>query len=286
MALLDFLNKRSGDEKAEMTFIDHLEELRWHIIRAVIAVLIGAIVVFIFINNVVDDILFAPAKPGFVTAQWFCTIGRKIGLGEGLCFGNVEVKFLETTMTGQFVSSFTVSFICGFIIAFPYIFWEFWKFVKPALSPVEIKKTRGVIFWVSILFFTGVAFGYFVLTPFMVNFYFTYKLSDLIEIKPTFSDYLENLIYTTVGIGLLFQLPLLVMVLARIGLITAKFLRKYRRHAIVVILILAAIITPTTDPFSLGIVTIPLYVLYEAGIIIAARIGKEKQKRQQEEEWS
>lgn len=120
----------------------------------------------------------------------------------------------------------------------------------------------------------------------MVNFYFTYKLSDLIEIKPTFSDYLENLIYTTVGIGLLFQLPLLVMVLARIGLITAKFLRKYRRHAIVVILILAAIITPTTDPFSLGIVTIPLYVLYEAGIIIAARIGKEKQKRQQEEEWS
>lgn len=140
MALLDFLNKRSGDEKAEMTFIDHLEELRWHIIRAVIAVLIGAIVVFIFINNVVDDILFAPAKPGFVTAQWFCTIGRKIGLGEGLCFGNVEVKFLETTMTGQFVSSFTVSFICGFIIAFPYIFWEFWKFVKPALSPVEIKK--------------------------------------------------------------------------------------------------------------------------------------------------
>jgi sec-independent protein translocase protein TatC len=164
------------------------------------------------------------------------------------------------------------------------VFWEFWRFVKPALSPKEIKRTRGVIFWVSFLFFLGVAFGYFILTPFMINFYFNYKLSPLITIMPTFSDYVEKLVYTTVGIGILFQLPLLVMVLAKIGIITAKFLKKYRRHAFVLILIAAAIITPSTDPFSLTIVTLPLYLLYEASIIIAARINR--QKLQDSKEWS
>jgi sec-independent protein translocase protein TatC len=141
-----------------------------------------------------------------------------------------------------------------------------------------------VIFWVSVLFFTGVAFGYFILTPFMVNFYFNYRLSAQIEIMPTFSDYLENLIYTTVGIGVLFQLPLLVMVLARIGIVTGRFLRKYRRHAFVLILIAAAIITPSTDPFSLTIVTVPLYALYEASIVIASRINRRQERERNE--WS
>ncbi|HPG10472.1 MAG TPA: twin-arginine translocase subunit TatC [Chitinophagaceae bacterium] len=284
MALLDFLDKRNKDKSAEMSFVDHLEELRWHIIRSLIAVIIGAVAVFVFIYQVVDDILFAPAKPDFITAQWFCEIGRKIGLGEGLCFGNVQVQFIETTMTGQFISSFTLAFVGGFIVAFPYVFWEFWKFVRPALSTTEVKKTRGIIFWVSLLFFAGVAFGYFILTPFMVNFYFTYKLSPLIEIKPTFSDYLENFTYTTVGVGILFQLPLLILLLAKVGFLTASFLRKYRRHALVVILIVAAIITPTTDPFSLTIVTLPLYLLYEAGIRVAARVEKKRAKNT--DEWS
>jgi sec-independent protein translocase protein TatC len=152
------------------------------------------------------------------------------------------------------------------------------------LSEKELKKTRGVIFWVSLLFFTGVAFGYFILTPFMVNFYFNFKLSSQIIIMPSFSDYLENLVYTTVGIGVLFQLPLLIMVLAKIGVVTGKFLRKYRRHAFVLILIAAAIITPSTDPFSLTIVTIPLYLLFEASIIIASRVSRRKEAEQKE--WS
>ena len=283
MALLDFLSKRNKDPHAEMSFIDHLEELRWHIIRAVIAVLIGAVIVFIYSNFVVNHILFAPTRADFISARWLCSLGKSIGIGDTLCFAQVDAKFLETTMTGQFIASFTLAFIGGFILAFPYIFWEFWKFVRPALAPKELKQTRGVIFWVSLLFFLGVAFGYFILTPFMVNFYFNYKLSPQIQIMPTFSDYLENLIYTTVGIGVLFQMPLLVMVLARIGIVTARFLRKYRRHAFVTILIAAAIITPSTDPFSLTIVTIPLYALYEASIIIASRINKRQQKEL--EEW-
>ena len=285
MAILDFFNKRNKDSKAEMSFIDHLEDLRWHVIRSVIAILIGAIVVFVFIREIVTNIIFAPTRADFISAQWLCKIGHKIGIGETLCFPEVHAKFLETQMTGQFVSSFTLAFIGGFIVAFPYVFWEFWKFVKPALSEKEKRKTGGVIFWVSLLFFTGVLFGYFILTPFMVNFYFNYKLSDQITIMPSFSDYLENLIYTTVGIGILFQMPLLVMVLAKIGIVTGKFLKKYRRHAFVIILIAAAIITPSTDPFSLTIVTIPLYLLFEASIIIASRINR-KQQEKEKKEWS
>src|SRR6476469_6911790 len=224
MALLDFLNKRNRNTAAEMSFIDHLEELRWHIIRAVVAVLAGAIIVFIYVREIVDKILLAPAHDTFITYKWLCDAGHFFRLGNSLCMAGTKVSFISTAMTGQFISSFTVAFVGGFIVAFPYVFWEFWRFVKPALSPKELKKTRGVIFWVSFLFFLGVAFGYYILTPFMVNFYFTYTLSDQITVMPTFSDYMENLIYTTVGIGVLFQMPLLVSMLARIGIVTAKFL--------------------------------------------------------------
>jgi len=281
MALLDFFNKRTPDPNAEMSFLDHLEELRWHIIRSVIALLICAIFVFAYSDWIVDDVLFAPTKADFISAKWLCALGQNIGIGDALCFQPIQAQFLETTMTGQFIASFTLAFIGGFILAFPYIFWEFWRFIRPALSEKELKKTRGVIFWVSLLFFSGVLFGYFILTPFMVNFYFNYKLSAQITIMPSFSDYLENLIYTTAGIGILFQMPLLVMLLARIGIVTAAFLRHYRRHAFVIILIAAAIITPSTDPFSLTIVTIPLYLLFEASIILAGRV-----KREEKEEWS
>jgi sec-independent protein translocase protein TatC len=285
MAILDFLNRRNRSAAAEMSFLDHLEELRWHIIRAVIAVLVAAIGVFIYVKEIVDKILLAPAHDNFVTYKWLCAAGHFFWLGNSLCLAGTKVSFISTEMTGQFISSFTIAFMGGFVVAFPYVFWEFWRFVRPALKPKELKKTRGVIFWVSFLFFLGVAFGYYVLTPFMVNFYFSYSLSSLIEIKPTFSDYLENLIWTTVGIGVLFQMPLLMAVLTRIGIISSRFLKKYRRHAFVVIITAAAIITPSTDPFSLTLVTIPLYALYEASIILATRIDKAK-KQEQTEEWS
>lgn len=285
MALLNFFGKRNNkNPKGEMSFIDHLEDLRWHLVRSVIAVVIGAVIVLIFANDIVDNVLMAPTKPDFVSSRWLCTMGHSIGIGNTLCFPPVDAKFLETKMTGQFIAYFTMGFIGGFVLAFPYIFWEFWRFVRPALSEKERKKTRGIIFWVSFLFFLGVAFGYFILTPFMVNFYFNFKLSSQIVIMPSFSDYLENLIYTTVGIGILFQMPLLVMLLARIGVVTARFLRKYRRHAFVIILIAAAIITPSTDPFSLTLVTAPLYLLFEASIILAARVNKRQEKERAE--WS
>ena len=284
MAILDFFEKRKKDPNVEMSFIDHLEELRWHLIRSVIAVAIAAIVFFIYVREIVHNILLAPTQDSFITYSWLCKASHALGLGDAVCMDGVKASFLSTQLTGQFISSFTISFVGGFIVAFPYIIWEFWRFVKPALSPKEKKNTTGVIFWVSMLFFAGIAFGYYILTPFMVNFYFSYSLSPLIEIKPTFSDYLENLIYTTVGVGLLFQMPLLVMVLAKVGILTARFLRKYRRHAFIIIVVAAAIITPSTDPFSLVIVTIPLYLLFEASIILASRINKKQDKTL--EEWS
>src|SRR6185436_11721172 len=160
MALLDFLKKRQKDPKAEMSFIDHLEELRWHIIRSVIAILIGAILVFIKANFIVDKILLAPAHTNFVTYSMFCDLGHFLGIGDTLCFAGVKPAFIATAMTEQFVTTFTVAFVGGFILAFPYVFWEFWRFIRPALSQKELKRTKGVIFWVSFLFFLGVAFGY------------------------------------------------------------------------------------------------------------------------------
>ena len=284
MAIMDFFDKRKKSDSEEMSFIDHLEELRWHLIRSVAAIGISAIVFFIYVREIVNDILLAPARDNFVTYGWFCKLSHALGLGDTICMQGVKVSFLSTELTGQFISSFTISFVGGFVVAFPYIVWEFWRFIKPALSDKEKNNTGGVIFWVSLLFFTGVAFGYYILTPFMVNFYFSYSLSPLIEIKPTFSDYLENLIYTTVGIGVLFQMPLLVMILAKIGIVTGTFLRKYRKHAFIIILIAAAIITPSTDPFSLAIVAIPLYLLFEASIIVASRINKRQENKMKE--WS
>ncbi|MFT3902288.1 MAG: twin-arginine translocase subunit TatC [Niabella sp.] len=285
MALLEFIKRRNeaqGDE--EMPFVEHLEALRWHLIRAAVAVIVCAIVIFIFSDFFVDDIVFGPTKPDFITKKWLCDIGQKVGVGESLCFKDLETRFQETTMTGQFVASFTVAFIGGLVLAFPYVFWELWRFVRPALSNKEKKKTTGIIFWVSVLFFIGVAFGYFILTPLMVNFYFSYKLSDIIDIRPTFSDYIENLGYTTIGIGLLFQMPLLILLLARTGLVTSKMLRRYRRHAIVVIVVAAAIITPTTDPFSLAVVSVPLALLYEVSVSLAARAEKNKLE-EEDPEW-
>jgi sec-independent protein translocase protein TatC len=284
MALLDFFNRRKKDTTTEMSFIDHLEELRWHLIRMVISIVIGAVVVFIYAKEIVDKVLFAPAYNNFITYKWLCDASHALGLGDAVCLTGVDIKFQSNTMTGQFISTFTLAFVGGFIVAFPYVFWEFWRFVKPALSDKERKRTRGVIFWVSLLFFLGVLFGYYILTPFMINFYFSYTLSPLIVNLPNFSDYIENLIYTTVGIGVLFQMPLLVMVLAKIGILTGRFLKKYRRHAFVLIVIAAAIITPSTDPFSLVIVTIPLYLLFEASILIASRINRRQEV--EKKEWS
>ena len=284
MALIPFLNRRGG--KSEMSFVDHLEELRWHLVRAVIAVMVMAGVIFAFQDWVADNILMGPLNKNFVTYSALCRFSQWIGAGDSLCMPVPHVMLQTTAFSTQFITSITMAFLGGFIAAFPYIFWEVWKFVKPALSQKELSYSRGAIAFVSFFFFAGVAFGYFILAPFTFSFLSNYKLGSMnvIETKPTLADYTENLMNITLGAGLAFQLPVVSFVLSKIGIITPKFLRKYRKYAAVAILVLAAIITPSPDWMSQMIVFIPLMLLYELGIIISARVYKAKIAKE-EKEW-
>lgn len=283
---LKLLQRKNKQMQAEMTFIDHLEELRWHIIRAVISILVGAVVIFIYRDWVFDNIVAGPINPDFISYRAFCNFSHWAGLGDALCMPPVQVQMQTTTFGGQFVSSITIAMFGGFILAFPYVFWEIWKFIKPALKPSELSHTRFIIFWVSFFFFLGVSFGFFVLGPFTFNFLsnFTIGVKEMLETRPTLNDYLDNLLNIVIGCGIAFELPVLAFAFTKIGLITPNFLRTSRKYAIVVILIVAAIITPSPDWISQMLVFIPLFSLYEISIIIATRVHKKDMKEQ--EEWS
>jgi sec-independent protein translocase protein TatC len=277
---------KRGSGAAEMSFIDHLEALRWHIMRALVAVLIGAIVVFVKMEFFFGEIVMGPANKDFITYKVLCRFSHWIGMGDAMCMEDIKLKLISTQMSSQFMMSFTIAFVGGFIVAFPYVFWEFWRFVRPALTDKEVKRTRGMIFWVSLLFFSGVAFGYFLIAPYTVNFFAAYTLSPNIANTFTVADYIDNIVSLVLGTGIVFQLPLAVYFLAKMGILTASFLRNYRRFAIVIILILAAVITPP-DVISQLIVTVPLWLLYEISIGIAARVNKNDEFLiQPDKEWS
>jgi sec-independent protein translocase protein TatC len=281
------LNRSSNTQKSEMSFIDHLEELRSHIIRSVIAILIGAAFIFIYRNWIFDNIITGPINKNFISYRALCDFSHWAHMGNALCMPPVEVTMQSTTFGGQFLSSISMALIGGIIIAFPFIFWEFWRFVKPALKEKELKNTRFIIFWVSFFFFCGAAFGYFLLGPFTFNFLAGFQLGteNMIVTRPTFSDYLDNLTNIILGCGLAFELPVLAFILTKIGIITPSFLRTTRKYAVVVILVVAAFITPSPDWMSQLIVFIPLWSLYELSILVSSRAYKAIKERE-EEEWS
>ena len=283
-----FKRIRSGQttENAEMSFIDHLEALRWHIMRAAIAWLVAAITIFIFIDWVYDHIILAPSSENFVTYSTLCRFGKWLGIGDSLCMPPVKIRFLVTEVNGTFSSAINIAMIGGIVVAFPYLFWELWRFIKPALSPKEMKYARGSILWVSVCFFSGAAFGYYLLAPFTFNFLasFTLGTSGVVQYQPNITDYVDTLNNIILGCGIAFELPILAYVLAKIGIISAKFLRTYRKYAFVIILIVAAVITPSPDWTSQTIVAIPLLFLYEISVILCARVDKQKAK--EEKEWS
>lgn len=267
-----------------MGFIDHLEILRWHILRSVIAIFVFAIVIFVNIDWVFDHIIYGPMRPDFFTYTQLCEFSRYVHLGDALCMPPPSVSMQVTAFGSQFMSSITISFIGGFIAAFPYIFWELWRFIKPALSPREIKSANGSIFWVTFFFVLGVSFGYFLLAPFTFSFLSNFKIGALqaLETKPTLDDYIENMVNIIVGTGIAFQLPVVSYVLTRIGMVTPQFLRTYRKYAYVAILLIAAIITPSPDWMSQAIVSFPLFILYEISIVISARVVRENRIREEE----
>lgn len=283
-SLFGWKKKDGDDEKAEMSFIDHLEVLRKHLFRSVIFVVLGMIVAGIYNRFIVDKIVLGPIHEDFVTFRKICEWGKAIGLGDKMCIGKIGVTMQNVDTTGQVSLFFTSMFVTGFILAFPLVFREFWRFVKPALTKNELRKTRGVIFWVSFLFFTGVLFGYFILMPFSMNFLATFTMSDSIQNIWTIKSYINTMMPLVLGSGLAFQMPLVIFFLAKIGIVTVSFLRKNRRYAIVVILIVAAIITPP-DVISQIVVTLPLWLLYEISILLTGRVEKEKLLAEKEE-WS
>jgi sec-independent protein translocase protein TatC len=279
-----FNRNRSG-EKAEMSFIDHLEELRMHIVRSILAILVMAIIIFIYRNWVFDNVIKGPINPDFVSYRVLCQFSHWAHMGEALCMPPVKVSLITNTFGGQFLGSISIALWGGIIAAFPFIFWEFWRFVRPALKTRELKNTRFAIFWVSFFFFTGGAFGYFLLGPFTFNFLAGFQLGTAgsIVTLPTFNDYIDNLTNIILGCGLAFELPVLASLLTRIGLITPSFLSKSRKYAVVIILLVAAFITPSPDWMSQMIVFVPLWSLYELSIFVSRRVYKREQEKEREE---
>ena len=270
--LKKFLNTRNTNPSGEMGFLDHLEDLRWHIIRSFLAVVIGAIAAFCKIEWIFDTIILGPAHDDFISYKWFCNLGKFLHINS-FCLDKVNMSFQNTAVAGQFMMSMSVSLMVGFVCAFPYIFWEFWRFVKPALKESELKHARGIVFWCSTLFFLGVVFSYYIVVPYTINFFGNYRLSPLIPNIVKMDDYYDTVSTLVIAMGAVFELPVIVFFLTRIGLITPAFLRKQRRVAVLVLFIIAEIITPP-DLFSCLLVFIPLYILFEVSVAISDRAMK------------
>jgi sec-independent protein translocase protein TatC len=274
--------RRQGDRE-EMSFIEHLDVLRGHLFKSAVAVAIGAIVVAVYNNFIFKKVLMGPTHADFPTYGYLCRLSQHLGLGSKLCMSQINVKFQSNTVAGQFGVYFNVILIGGLILAFPYVFWQFWKFTRPALTQKELKNTRGVIFWVSLLFFSGVFFGYFVISPYTISFFSKFSLDDSIENLWTVNSYFNTIVPLILGAGLAFQLPLAMYFLAKVGVVSARLLRSGRKYAIISMLVLAGIITPP-DMLSQIVCTIPLILLYEIGILLCVRV--EKKDKQGEAEWS
>jgi len=262
----------------EMTFLEHLDELRKHLMRSIILVVVFMFLAFGFTEWIFEELIFGPAKADFWTYRKMCELGRWLGT-EGLCVG-INLELVNFAITGQFMTHLTSSIIIGLVAAFPYIVWEIWRFVKPALYDKELKAAKGIIFYIVILFSTGLLFGYFVITPISINFLATYKISP--RVNPNFQfdlhSYVSMVSWLTLISALMFQLPIVAYFLAKADILTAKFMKSYRRHSIVAILIAAAIITPSADIFSQLIVALPLYLLYEMSIFVVAYTQNKEKK--------
>jgi sec-independent protein translocase protein TatC len=273
---IDVDNYEQQQEK-EMSFLEHLEELRWHLVRSIAAIFIIGTIVFIAKDFVFDKIIFAPRYDHFFTYQAICGLSEFIGAGETLCFYPPDLKIIIVELGEVFFTHIKVSIILGFALSFPYIFWEIWRFIKPGLYDKEQKATRGIVLICSGLFLTGILFGYLVISPFAVTFLAGYPLAGLDQATVSLSSFVNYMIMFTVPAGLIFELPIVIYFLAKAGLVTADFMRTYRKHAFVIILILAAVVTPP-DIITQFLIGIPLFFLYEISIHIAKRVETQYEK--------
>jgi sec-independent protein translocase protein TatC len=260
------------EEDKQMSFLDHLEELRWRLVRIAIAIVIVATVLFFFQEWIMNNIFLSMSNKQFISFRLMCEYFN-------VCITEIPVRFQSQEMSGQFSYALMTSIMGGIVLSFPFIFYQIWAFVEPGLKLKEKKAAKGIVFWVSILFFLGILFGYFLVAPLCVQFFGAYQISGKIENIFTVNSYMSTILSTVFYSGLLFLLPVISYIFASLGIITPDFLRKYRRHAIVAVLIVAAVITPP-DVISQILVSIPILLLYEIGILVAARVYKRRLKEE------
>ncbi|MGY6559115.1 MAG: twin-arginine translocase subunit TatC [Nitritalea sp.] len=268
------LDQYREEEEEGMSFLDHLEQLRWHLLRSVAAVLILTIVAFLAKSIVFGQVILGPSKVEFITYTTLCRVAEALSI-PALCIDSLPFTIQSRQMTGQFSMHLTSSVVVGIIVAFPYIFWEFWRFISPGLYDKERNAARGAVFFVSLLFFLGASFGYFILSPLSINFLSNYQLDPSILNEFDITSYVTTLMMLVLASAIMFQLPVVIYFLSMSGLITAAVLKVYRRHAIVGILVIAAIITPP-DVISQILIAMPIMALYEVGIMIAKRLEKKR----------
>lgn len=271
---LDQLTDEEIDaEGKEMSFLDHLEELRWHIIRAVGSIFVFAVIAFIFIEDIWQTVIMGPKNPDFWTYRMMCKLSEMTGYAD-LCVRKLNFELQALGVSDQFTMALTSSLIIGLCFAFPYAFWELWRFIKPGLRPSEKQAARGAVFYVSSLFLLGLLFGYFIVSPLAINFLANYQITPEIKNQFDITSYIGILVTLSLGCALMFQMPIVAFVLAKVGVLTPAFMREYRKHAWIVILVVAGIITPSPDIYSQVLVALPLAGLYEVSILVARSVER------------
>jgi len=263
---------------SEMSFLDHLEELRWLLVRSTTAICIMAFVTYFISDYLFDVIILGPTRPTFFTYRWFCDLSHQLGFADSICITELNFIIQNTEMEGQVNIFVWMCILAGFILSFPYILWELWKFISPALYEKERKNAKVFIFTSSLLFFLGVLFGYYVVIPMSVNFVATFSVSDVVINQFTLESYMGMVKTSVLASGLFFELPIIIYFLTKLGLVTPDFLRKYWKYAVIIILIIAAIVTPP-DVVSQTIVAIPMLIIYEVSILISKIVYKNKNKQ-------
>lgn len=258
----------------EMSFLEHLEELRWHLVRASASIVVAAVVVFINVRFIMDKILFAPKYPEFPTNRAFAWMAQQFNSPD-LAINTQPFTIINYDMAGQFSTNLSIAFIGGIIISIPYIFWEFWSFIKPALYEKERKHATGAVFYSSMLFLLGILFGYYLIVPLSTHFFGSYRISSEVVNQINLNSYISSVTTIILGSGIVFELPIIIYFLSKVGLVSSGFLKTYRKHAYILLLMLAAIITPP-DVFSMLLVSGPLVLLYELGVLLAKGIEKKR----------
>jgi sec-independent protein translocase protein TatC len=270
-----------ADKQADMSFLGHLEVLRWTLVRSFLAIVAFGIIAFVMKDFIFNNILLAPKDPSFFTYRFLCNVSQRLGT-DGLCIDEIPFIVQSRTMAGQFSAHIWTSIAFGFIMAFPYIIWEVWKFIKPALYDNEKKHARSFIVITSFLFFLGILFGYYVITPLSINFLGSYRVADEVRNNFDLSSYTGLLKASCLSAGFIFELPIIIYFLTKMGLVTPEFLKEYRKYALVLVLILAAVITPP-DIISQVIVAIPMVILYEVSIKISRFIIRKQEMETSDE---